>query len=406
MSETSAADQNVRLYPWYAAFYNAFFWMPVFFLYFGDHLDLTGVLYLEAVYYTAIVFLEVPSGYVSDSLGRRPTLITSSVLLVIAYATFVIGGSFAVFAIAQVCLAAGIAFQSGTGTSFLYDSLSDAGREDDYEAKEATVARTSLGATAAAAVLGGLAGAWDLRMAYVLSGLGGLAALFVTLQFTEPTRSDDAPGEQRHFGGQLLDCFGYLRQPALLWFFGYAVAMTVLNHLPYEFYQPYIELLGADLGWHTGTPAATGLHMGVTTLLGAYVAGKSAEWSQRFGRRRVLLSATALQGLVLAAMALVLHPLIALVILLRGVPGAMAKAPLRAGVTPHVDRGHRATYLSLQSLAGRLGFAATLSVLGAMVSGAPAESWQALSTVLQWSGMIAAAAFVILAVISPMTRRG
>jgi hypothetical protein len=287
----------------------------------------------------------------------------------------------------------------------LYDSLSDVGREDDYEAREATVARTSLGATAAAAVLGGLAGAWDLRMAYVFSGVAALAALFVTFQFTEPNRSEDAPGEGRHFGGQLLDCVGYLRQPALLWFFGYAVAMTVLNHLPYEFYQPYIDLLGADLGWHTGTSAATGLHMGVTTLLGAYVAGKSADWSQRFGRRRVLLTATALQGLVLAAMALVLHPLIALIILLRGVPGAMAKAPLRAGVTPHVDRGHRATYLSLQSLAGRLGFAATLSILGAMVSGAPAESWQALSTVLQWSAIIAGAAFAGLAVASPWMRR-
>lgn len=41
---------NVRLYPWYAAF----FWIPVFFLYFGAHLPLSKVLQLEGIYCIAV----------------------------------------------------------------------------------------------------------------------------------------------------------------------------------------------------------------------------------------------------------------------------------------------------------------------------------------------------------------
>ena len=71
-------ERNVRLYPLYQAFFNAYFWLPVFFLYFSKHFSLAQVLQLEAIYYLAVVSLEVPSGYFSDVIGRRPTLLTSS----------------------------------------------------------------------------------------------------------------------------------------------------------------------------------------------------------------------------------------------------------------------------------------------------------------------------------------
>lgn len=36
---------------------------------------MSRVLRLEAIYYIAVVFLEVPSGYFSDRFGRRQTLL-------------------------------------------------------------------------------------------------------------------------------------------------------------------------------------------------------------------------------------------------------------------------------------------------------------------------------------------
>ena len=101
----AASERNVRLYPWYAAAFHGMFWLPVFFLYFREHLTIGQVLRLEAVYYAAVVLLEVPSGYFSDAIGRKPTLVIASLGLLAAYALFFVGGSFAVFAAAQVCFA-------------------------------------------------------------------------------------------------------------------------------------------------------------------------------------------------------------------------------------------------------------------------------------------------------------
>jgi MFS family permease len=67
--------------------------MPVFVLYFLQHMPLADVLRLEAIYYVAVVILEVPSGYFSDRVGRRPTLLISTICAFIACTTFFLGQS-------------------------------------------------------------------------------------------------------------------------------------------------------------------------------------------------------------------------------------------------------------------------------------------------------------------------
>ena len=69
--------------------------------------------------------------------------------------------------------------------------------------------------------------------------------------------------------------FGKLRHETLLWVFVFSVAMTVFNHVPYEFLQPYIGFLTADHGQgdYAPTPAAAGALLCVMMLL--------ASWSAR-----------------------------------------------------------------------------------------------------------------------------
>ena len=68
-------SRNARPYPWYALTSNAYFWTPMFVLYFLEHMSLADVLRLEAIDDIAVVVLEVPSGYFSDRIGRQPTLL-------------------------------------------------------------------------------------------------------------------------------------------------------------------------------------------------------------------------------------------------------------------------------------------------------------------------------------------
>jgi MFS family permease len=394
-----AMERNVRLYPWYAAVYNAFFWMPVFFLYFGAHLSLSQVLQLEGIYYAAVVVLEVPSGYFSDRVGRKTTLVVSALLLVAAYLLFFSSSGFMAFAVAQVLLAAGIAFNSGTDTSFHYDSLAALEREEEYEEREAIVARNGLLATGLAALLGGAVASLELRYAYGLSALTALGTLGFTLAFSEPQHAEakhkSGHGSAR-FMRQIVNCLAHLKQPALAWLFGFAVLAVVINHVPYEFYQPYLDALGTSFGLTEHTPLAAGIHMAVATLIGAWVASRSARIDARIGTGPTLLLAGLLQVAIIAAMASVLHVAIVAVILLRGVPGGLYKAPLNAAVTPRIPQAERATYLSIQSLAGRLGFSALLAGLAVSASGAGANRWPQLSQLLLICALIGICGLVTL----------
>lgn len=56
--QTAALERNLRHYFGYRIAFEAYFWLPVFFLYFSHHLPLQQVLRLEAIYYAGVVLLE------------------------------------------------------------------------------------------------------------------------------------------------------------------------------------------------------------------------------------------------------------------------------------------------------------------------------------------------------------
>ncbi len=394
--------RNVRLYPAYTAAFNAFFWMPVFFLYFSEHLTLERVLLLESIYYIAVVLFEVPSGYFSDSVGRKPTLLISAGALLAAYGLFFWGASFVVFVLAQICLAIGISFNSGTDTSFHYDSLAALGRHNEYDQREAVAARNGFHASAVAALVGGIAAAFELRYAYGLSALAAGSMFVLVFLFTEPTTHKAEEDPHRGLVSQIGACFGHLRQAPLRWLFGFAVLMTILNHVPYEFYQPYLELLGADkwLASSTpgrGTPIITGLLAAAAMFISGSVAGRSIHVRDRIGIGPTLLSACLLQTVIIAAMAFVLHPIVIVLILLRSAPRGLMAAPLNAAIAPRVTQKTRATYFSLQSLVGRLAFSATLAGFSLLAGADARVAWEGLSRVLTAATIIALVGAVLLA---------
>ena len=79
----ASAERNISLYPWYQAATGFLPWMPVFFLYFSATVSLQQAIELGAIYYFAVVLFEVPSGYLSDRIGRRTTLLLAATLSLI-----------------------------------------------------------------------------------------------------------------------------------------------------------------------------------------------------------------------------------------------------------------------------------------------------------------------------------
>ncbi|MDP6040836.1 MAG: MFS transporter [Candidatus Latescibacteria bacterium] len=388
--------RSARLYSLYAPLTQAHFWLPVFFLYFNQHMSLDHVLRLEAIYYVAVVILEVPSGYFSDTLGRRLTLIISSISALSAYTLFCFGNTFTLFALAQIALAAGMAFRSGTDTSFHYDVLKSLNREKEYDDREARIARNTFMASAGAALVGGIVGIYSLRIAYALSLIVACVAVALTFTFSEP--ESEKPQSSNGFRSQIWACFAYLRHPALSWLMLFFVFMTVINHIPYEFYQPYIQLLE---GQHTApTPLLTGFHTALTMFIAAHFAKRSIRLRNRLGTRPALMLSAGIQGILILLMSLFLHPVVALFLSLRSTPRALMIAPLNAAIVPYLQQHHRATYLSIQSLIGRLAFSASLLLLSTFTGTANAPTWLTLSYTLHISTAFAITGIAILALIA------
>ena len=104
-----------------------------------------------------------------------------------------------------------------------------------------------------------------------------------------------------------------------------------------------------------------GLLFAITAIVASIASTYSMLWQRRIGLLPLLTSAAALELVIIAAMAILLHPLIALLVILRSGPMAVVKAPINAAIAPLIQNRHRATFLSIQSLTGRLAFATLLS---------------------------------------------
>jgi MFS family permease len=385
-------ERNVRLYPLYAAAARFYCAEAVFYLYVSEYLTLEELLRLEAVYYVAYTLLEVPSGYLSDRVGRRLTLLISMASSTAAYLLLSLGASFSTFAIAQVLLAVTWTFRSGTETSLHYDSLAAVGLEHEYPAREARAQRNSLASAALAAVVGGLAASFELRAAYVVTLVGTLVPLGLVLAMREPQHAPDA-APPPDFAHQLRICVGYALRPSLAWLVGVFVAMYVLSHAAYMFYQPYLAALSGDL---ERAPLLTGVHLGIAMLLGSWGAGASIRLRDRLGVPAALLVGIAVQTLLVALMAGLLHPAIAVLILLRSTSPAIVNVVLNAEITPQIPRAQRATYLSMQSLVGRLLFAVLLLGLSLLAGERSATDPAVVATMLGASAVFGVTALAVL----------
>ncbi len=126
--------RNVRLFIAFRIFFNSRFYYPVFtilFLDFGLTIDQFAL--LNAAWAAAIVLLEVPSGALADTIGRRKLLVVAGVLMVIEIALlcFVPLGNpsllFGVFIVNRVLSGAAEAAASGADEAIAYDSLKKEG---------------------------------------------------------------------------------------------------------------------------------------------------------------------------------------------------------------------------------------------------------------------------------------
>ncbi|MEM6726273.1 MAG: MFS transporter [Bacteroidota bacterium] len=131
-------------------------YMPIIVLYYLENgLSVTQVMLLQSVHSITVMVLEIPSGYFSDRLGRRPTLILGMLLNLIGVILLALGYNFATFSLGVIAFGIGNSFLSGTDSAMLYESLVLSNRSNEYLKYEGRVYSISTFSEAIAALFGG-----------------------------------------------------------------------------------------------------------------------------------------------------------------------------------------------------------------------------------------------------------
>ena len=84
-------SRNLTLLPWLKFTQNLLFWQATWFLFLQDTLSAAEAVLLYAVYDIGTTVFEVPSGYMSDKIGRRVTLLASALAGLAAMVCFSVG---------------------------------------------------------------------------------------------------------------------------------------------------------------------------------------------------------------------------------------------------------------------------------------------------------------------------
>jgi len=376
-------NYNIKMYPYYYAATSFMAFLPIFFLYFSSMLTLKQVLLLESVYYISVVILEVPTGYISDLIGRRITLVIGSLMLCLACVVYLVADGFFFLACGQVIFALHMALVSGTNTVFHYESLKAVQRDEEYGDREAIVNQYGMLAGGTAALAGGWAATQALSSAYIVSLIAGIIALIIAIGFSEPTKSSSEGKAMSSMLSQITDTASYLRKSHLLWIFCFYVAVYLVTHVPYEFYQPYLKILDEQqMLYGLSVPIVSGILYAGTRYAGAFGARYSMIWSRKFGLLTFLMSCLLLINLIVGVMGFFLNSFVITVVLFRSLPWAAIKAPLNAIITPSIGAGQRATFHSMLSLINRLSFFLMLILLSTLTD-EDITSWAELSLLLK-----------------------
>lgn len=321
---------------------------------------------IDGLSYGFGMFMEIPTGALSDMLGKRRTLIAAmgcevlGMLLIASTTTLeqlVIG-----FLMQQI----GWAFYSGASESLAYDSLKEHGREAEYSRVLSRVGMIGTFVFIITTLMGSGLYLLNFRLPHFVCAMAYCTSLLAAFMLREPYID---PAEKIHhanalasFRAQIVNGVRQLRTPALRPF----MLLIFIVSGVYTLYrdglvQPTIGIsFGFDATAQSLITVVSGIVSVCTLALFAFLTRRLGEW------RGMIIIAFAL-GLGWMLAALPLGGIGVLVMLLMRLAGDLSRPWISLIVNQHLESSSRATALSSISLLSKLPYVVTAFVAGQLI---------------------------------------
>lgn len=334
--------------------------IPIITLFWKDQigLTLTEIMLLQAIFGSASVLLEFPSGYVADRLGYRTSLVVGMTLWTVGWMLYAIGRTFGGIALAESVLGAGHAFVSGADAALLFASLDAAGEVGAYRRWEGRVRAAGQACEAVSSAAGGWLYALRPRLPIWLEVPVAVAALAVAVRMDDASpRTAVTTGHAARMWHVFRHALSHarLRSAMLL-----SVALGQSTFVMVWLIQPWMQRRGIPAAWFGPLWAAAHVWLTLVSLASARVV-------ETIGVRATLVASALLAVTGYATLA-TLDVAWAVVFYLcfmttRGLQGPILATVIQADA-PAEDR---ASVLSLNALGFRLAFVGCGPAIGALV---------------------------------------
>ncbi len=325
-------------------------------------LSLGQVALVNVVFWGTIIVAEIPTGLIADGKGRAWSLKLGAIFVGLGLATYAFAHNGWGALLAEAVEAVGQAFLSGADQAWVTDALAREGRAHEKRRVFATEALLD----ALAMVLGGLVGALVSlaipRLVFLLSGV------FAALAFLFARTFMNGHGEPHRRVTEIeafQESIALLRRSRdLQWVVMAGVlfgSVVVFNHYWTPFFEPAVGKVGLSGVWTLMYLALVPTGMLIRRV--SIREGSEPHWVAAalvFAGLGLLLTGCSV-GLGLALSAVTLHEI-----------GRGMFRPLADAFTQHrVESHYRATFGSLQSFIGKIGFALVPLVVGFSIAGQP-----------------------------------
>ena len=168
-------------------FQSLYFLIPVWVSFELKYITLAQLAMIEVVISASQLILELPTGALADLLGRKATIAIGYFIGAISYMVFAFCTNFNQFLVVGIFFGLFESLISGSEDALLFDTLKEAGREDEFAQINNKFQITFHWGMAFATLIGGLIYKYNFHLPGILNGLAFFVAGIITLTLIEPS---------------------------------------------------------------------------------------------------------------------------------------------------------------------------------------------------------------------------
>lgn len=344
----SVASKNILRFYILTALTNLWFitgsWLYFFRLYMSDRQ--IGI--LDGLVFGVGLLAEIPSGALSDLLGRKRQLQAGLLMMSGGFLLQGFAQAYWYILVGMTMFVIGMALVSGSDDALVYDSLDSEGKSGDWTRVIARKFQIIHAVTISSILVGGLLYVLNFRLPFILAGVGVLFAFFVASTFKEVhIKSDDT--SMAAYIKQNAEGMKYLFRRHM-WL--YALMAIVIVGIGYAFDLGVVKPLILDLfGYQASAQAVINAAAGIIAIAALTQLDRLREL---FGEKRGLVILAVFMGIGFLLSSFPIGKLGLIAFLIIFIVNSLVEPWLNDVVQHEVPSSHRATALSTLAMLQKL----------------------------------------------------